>query len=205
MVASGISYTYQTGKKRDIKEIIPQIEEINRQTDRINNIIGQLRSLMRRGEIRAEPCDINEVVEQSLCLLKHRLVAHGINVKTCLTKGLPRFLATLTALEEIIINLLVNAMQALDTIDRPDKEIVLKTHFDGGVVLLVSDNGPGINADVGEKIFEPFISDRPGEDNLGLGLAIVNSLVASYGGTIGYESGEETGTVFIVKFPAGEK
>lgn len=202
MIASGIAYVHKQGKKGDISEIITHVEEVSRQADRIANIVSHLRSFIRKGESRAEKCALNAVVLQAIEVVEKQLDAYGVQLETNLAEPLPPVMASTTSLEGIIINLLVNAMQALDAIPAKEKRIILRTYEDSGVMLEVRDNGPGISPETGAKIFEPFYSTKQAEDNLGLGLAIVHSLVTACSGTIAYESDGSTGTAFFVRFPA---
>ena len=202
LISSGIVYAHKQGRQRDIDEIIANVEEVSRQADRITGIISHLRSFFRKDAKRTEKIDINVAAAQAISVVGKRLAAHGIILETQLGEEPLPILANMTSLEEIVINLLVNAMQALDTIAAKEKRIVLRTvRQDEGVVLSVSDNGPGIDAAIGDKIFEPFYSTKGGEENLGLGLAIVHSLVTACNGSIHYESDGKTGAVFLVMFP----
>lgn len=202
MIASGIAYVHKQGKQGDISEIITHVEEVSRQADRIANIVSHLRSFIRKGESRAEKCALNTAVLQAIEVVGKQLDAHGVQLETNLAEPLPPVMASTTSLEGIIINLLVNAMQALDATPAKEKRIILRTYEDSGVMLEVRDNGPGISPETGAKIFEPFYSTKQAEDNLGLGLAIVHSLVTACSGTIAYESDGSTGTAFFVRLPA---
>ena len=205
MISSGIVYAHRQGRKRDVDEIIANVEEVSRQADRITGIISHLRSFFRKDEQRTEKIDINVAAAQAIRVVGKQLAAHGILLETQLSEAALPIKANLTSLEEIVINLLVNAMQALDTTEFRGKRIVLRTFSqDECVVLSVSNNGPGIDAVIGDKIFEPFYSTKGEEENLGLGLAIVQSLVRAGNGSIRYESDGKTGVEFLVMFPAVE-
>ena len=117
---------------------------------------------------------------------------------------MPLISAVSTALEEVVINLLVNGMQALDGMEKTNKRIVIRTYFQKGICLEIKDNGPGIQPALVKKIFEPFFSTKTGGNNLGLGLAIVSSIVTSYHGRIEAVSDGISGTLFRITFPAVE-
>lgn len=113
--------------------------------------------------------------------------------------------ANMIGLEEVVVNVLVNAIQALDTVDKAEKVICIETfHRDANVVLKISDNGPGIDASIKETLFDSFTSTKQGDDNLGLGLAIVNNIIAAYLGTIEVASSTEAGTTIMIALPAVE-
>ncbi|SDF42465.1 PAS domain S-box protein [Sporomusa acidovorans] len=202
MIASGMVYAYHNGKERPTADIMRNVEEISRQADRINNIIIHMRSFIRRDKSQATYCNVNEAIEQSLAIIGSQLAAHRIRVHKELTDRLPLVYAISTALEELVVNLASNAMQALDSIGRTDKQLAIRTWADKNhVYICVADNGPGIKAAYKTKVFEPFFSTKPGSDNLGLGLSIVQSIVTSCQGTIAIISEENEGAAFLITFP----
>ena len=96
-------------------------------------------------------------------------------------------------------------MQALDTVDQPNKEIRIRTYFSEQVMLEVGDNGPGIDPALENSLFESFTSTKLHGENLGLGLAIVNTIVAAYAGTIQLTHSGAAGAVFTVALPPAPK
>ncbi len=201
VISGGILYLLAQGEKLQAEEFNESIKEISNQTDRISNIIKHLRSFFRRDETHLVPCDINASVEMAFELVGKQIADHGVIGHKDLQKNLPQVMASPTGLEEIIVNLLVNALQALDTVDGIDKTITVRTYFAENVILEVSDNGPGIDPSLKKKIFETFVSTKPQSENLGLGLAIVNNIVHSYFGTIQVSSNERAGATFTVSLP----
>jgi PAS domain S-box-containing protein len=201
VISGGILYLLNQGEKFHAEEFSESIKEISSQTDRITDIIKHLRSFIRRDENQLVPCNINTSVEMALTIVGTQLNAHRVTVQKNLQQNLPPVLAIPTGLEEIIVNLLVNAMQALDTVDKKNKEITICTYFSTKAILEISDNGPGIDPVFGETIFESFISTKLHGENLGLGLAIVNNIVASYLGTVEVTSNDMSGATFTVSLP----
>jgi len=202
VISGGILYLLAQGEKLHAEEFNESIKEISSQTDRISNIIKHLSSFFRRDEKHLVPCDINTSVEMAFELVGKQIADHGVIGHKELQKNLPQVMASPTGLEEIIVNLLVNALQALDTMDRRDKTITVRTYFSENIILEISDNGPGIDPGLEKKIFETFVSTKHQGENLGLGLAIVNNIVHSYLGTIQVSSNEWAGATFTVSLPA---
>ena len=203
IISSGSLLMVEQGKEISSEEFVENLKEISYQTDTISNIISHLRAVIRKDESMVAPCDINVSVNNALGLIGKQLADHGIALCLSLQENLPSVLAISTGLEEVVVNLLVNGMQALDTLDIADKRITIRTSCDDGVAMLeIRDNGPGIRPGLVKRIFEPFYSTKAGGSNLGLGLAIVNSIVASYNGTIKAVSDGTSGTIFQVTFPA---
>ena len=204
IISSGSLFFYEEGKEISAAESAESLREISRQADAISNIISHLRSVIRQDASTIIPCDVNVAVRNALGLVGKQLASHGISVKLLLQDKLPQISAVSTALEEVVINLLVNGMQALDGMEKTNKRIVIRTYFQKGTCLEIKDNGPGIQPALVKKIFEPFFSTKSGGNNLGLGLAIVNSIVASYHGSIEAVSDGVSGTLFRIIFPAVE-
>ena len=202
VISGGILYLLTQGEKLHAEEFAESIKEISSQTDRITNIIKHLRSFIRRDENQLAPCNLNTSVEMALNVVGKQLTAHAVTVRKNLQENLPPVLAVSTGLEEIVVNLLVNAMQALDAVDKTNKVIAIRTYFSTKVFLEISDNGPGIDPTLRETIFESFTSTKLHGDNLGLGLAIVNTIVTSYLGTIEVTSNDISGATFTVSLPA---
>jgi PAS domain S-box-containing protein len=201
IISSGSLLLLEQGKEISAAECAESWTEISRQIDAISNIISHLRSVIRHDESGIEPCCINNAIEESLGLVGKQIASHDIIIEKRLQERLPLISAVSTGLEEVIVNLLVNAMQALDTIEKPNKKIVIRTCLANGVLLEISDNGPGINPAQLEKVFEPFFSTKLGGNNLGLGLAIANSIATSYNGTIEAASDGISGTTIRLAFP----
>ena len=201
VISSGMVYLLGQGEKIEAEEFSESIKEISSQADRITKIIKHLRSFIHRKETQLVPCDVNTAVELALGIVGKQISAHAITVKKELQYNLPPVQATATGLEEIIMNLLVNAMQALDTTDKQGKEITIRTYFSTNVILEISDNGPGVNPALKKTLFETFTSTKLQGENLGLGLAIVKTIVASYSGTIEVVSNDKEGATFTVALP----
>ncbi len=206
VTADGMLYWHNQGKTPTLAKIMENIGKISKQADRIDNIIKHMRFFVRssqRGE--PEPCDINTAVAEALSLIGAQLAAHAIAVRTRLAADLPPVAANNTQLEEVIINLLVNAMQSLDTVDKPGKCVTIVSGWQQGEIFLeISDNGPGISNKIRGKVFEPFFTTKPAGEGMGLGLSIVHSIVASYGGQIIIKGARRNrGAAFRIIFPAG--
>jgi PAS domain S-box-containing protein len=207
VTADGMLYWHNQGKTPALAKIMENIGKISKQADRIDNIIKHMRFFVRssqRGD--PEPCDINTAVEEALSLIGSQLAAHAIDVRKRLAVDLPPVTLNSTQLEEIIINLLVNAMQSLDTVDKPDKAIAIVSGWQKGEVFLeISDNGPGISSKIKGKVFEPFFTTKPAGEGMGLGLSIVHSIVASCGGQIIIKGARQNrGAAFRITIPTGE-
>ncbi|MCL6559438.1 MAG: PAS domain S-box protein, partial [Firmicutes bacterium] len=211
VLADGMLYWYKKGHPLDLGKVIESLQKISAQAGRINEIIKHIRSFARVGDVtELAPCNLNVAVNGAMDILGRQLSAHGIVVRKELTENLPEVLGNASRLEEVVINLLVNAMQALDAVSRAEKEISCVTRpgkirgSKKGVILEISDNGPGISDELKERIFEPFFSTKKTGEGMGLGLSIVQSIVTGYNGQIEVFNNEKGGATFRVELPAIE-
>lgn len=203
VMADGMLYWHRQGKVPSIDNAIQTIREISQEADRIDLIIKHMRAFISSSELSVPvPCDLNKAVEDSLSLIGAQLLSHGIEVRTELVPDLPPVFGAGTQLEQIVINLLVNAIHALDTVDKADKYLSIATgRKRGRVYLAVSDNGPGIPKELKRKIFDPFFTTNTAGTGMGLGLSIIHSIVTSHGGRIRVKDNKPSGgAAFWVEF-----
>lgn len=203
--ADGMLYWYKQGKVPDMGEVMENIQEISKQASRIDDIIKHMRAFICGNHLdHLTPCSVNQAVEQSLLLIGSQLATHDITVEIQLGANLPMIIGNCTQLEQIIINLLVNAMQSLDTVKKDNKEIIIVTGSQGNQVFLnISDNGAGISKELQNKIFDPFVTTKFAGEGMGLGLSIVHAIVISYGGRIKVQDDQSSGGIsFLIEFPA---
>lgn len=185
-----------------MSKVVQCIRDVSGQVDRIDSIVNHLRSFLRTTQmVEYVPCHLNDVVESSLSYVSNQLFVQHIKVKKELALGLPPVNGSFVRFEEVVLNLLMNAMQALEGRDGQVKEIIIRTWADEDVHLTVSDNGPGIAPEICGKIFEPFFSTKKLGDSMGLGLSIVEVIVASCNGSIKAENNTGGGTLIQVSLP----
>ncbi|NPV91986.1 MAG: GHKL domain-containing protein [Firmicutes bacterium] len=205
LTASSILYWHQRRKQMELDQVMDMIQEISNEVDRIEKTITHLKTLVRKPETELELCDLNAAVGRALELVGKQMEAHRVGLTLELEDKGMNVWATMTGLEEITINLLVNAVQALDTVEGPGKEIRVRTRVERkSVVLEVADNGPGVSEEMKQKIFEPFFTTKPAGENTGLGLAIVYTLAANYQGRLEVENTEPRGATFRMVLPLAD-
>lgn len=202
VTADGMLYWYNRGKPFDGNKVMKNLNKISDQAVRIDNIIKHMRLFVRSEcSIELIPCNLNSVLERALDLIGNQILAHRIKVRKVFCDQLPLIKGEDIHLEQIAINLLINAMQALDLVDRKNKEIICTTMIQDQVIMEISDNGPGVSDETKSKIFDPFFSTKPIGKGMGLGLAIVHSKVEAFNGKIFLEKNQQGGATFRVKFP----
>jgi len=191
-------------KKQAISEEILKTlaEEMDAQVDRASRIINHLREFGRKTEITKIPVQVNEAIGGMLTVIGKQLELRQIKVLLELDPELPRILGDKNRLEQVFINLAMNARDALDDQTISDKVFRIHSFFENGWVKIdFSDNGCGIPKEIREKIFEPFFSTKGVGLGTGLGLSISYGIVRDYQGQIQVDSQEGKGTTFTLVFP----
>ncbi len=201
VLAEGMLFWQEGGWDIDSGEAGTAFKNICIQAERINDIIMHMRNLSNVvEETEFYPCNVNEAVSGATKMLKQQLGAQGIRVELELDNRISLVRAQFQRMEEVVINLFINAMHALNERDQSHKLICCATRQAGErVILEVADNGSGISAQVGDQIWEPFFSTRKGGEGMGLGLSIVYSMVSGWGGSINYYNNEWGGATFRIE------
>ncbi len=178
------------------------IEDMEMAAGRISKIVKDLRNFSRRSQVRdTAPIDINAAVAAALRLVQTTMRKSSVELSLELADDLPTIQGNLTAIEHVALNVIINAIQAIDH-DRG--RIFVRTRHnpsEGTVVITVRDNGRGIAPEVVDKLFDPFVTDKQEQGGTGLGLAVSYNLVEAHDGRITFEDAEGGGTVFTLTFP----
>jgi C4-dicarboxylate-specific signal transduction histidine kinase len=171
---------------------------------RAAEIIQRLRTLVKKGESHADLVDLNEVVHEAIRLLGHDAMRRQASIKFEPFPGLPPVLGDRVQLCQVVLNLLMNGLEAVAELAASDRrEIVRTVEFDNGFVeLMVEDSGKGIAEGDLARVFEPFFSTKP--EGLGMGLSISRSIVQAHGGRIWAENNVGSGAVFHCVLPAAQ-
>ncbi|GAB4147637.1 MAG: hypothetical protein Fur0037_15860 [Planctomycetota bacterium] len=174
--------------------------------ERIADIVRDLLQFARDDQDRPQSTSIPEVIERTMRLMGENLKRHGIRFELRLPAQMPQVRARPQQLQQVLLNLLINAKDALvqDPLREPKVITVSAEPMEAqgpGVVLAVRDNGPGIPPDLGNRIFEPFVTTKRAKGGTGLGLSISKSIVEGYGGTIEVSSTPGQHTEFRVWLP----
>jgi two-component system C4-dicarboxylate transport sensor histidine kinase DctB len=182
-------------QRRQLQPAEDNLQEIAGLTDRIGTITDDLKALARKGRGAAQPVVLCDVVTGAVVLLKSRFSGRLEALQIDLPAPDFLVLGDRLRLEQVMINLLQNALEAVE--DRPDGQVRIDTTADDdSVIIVVEDNGPGISPDIFDQLFTPFNSSK--EAGLGLGLVIAKDIVGDYGGRIDAAS-SGTGSRFTIK------
>jgi len=206
------NYLLKKARKREpIDDGILQTmaEEIDSHVDRAAKIINHLREFGRKSDVLKEPVQVNDAMLKAYEMFNQQLKLREINVVRELQEDLPPILADANRLEQVFINLLINARDAIEerreqSADRTmKKEIRLRSYAHEGMVTVeIVDSGIGIREPIRDRIFEPFFTTKKVGQGTGLGLSISYGIVQDYDGIIKVGSGENQGAKFTIQFPA---
>ena len=179
------------------------LQVIHEQAERASRIVRNLLTFARKGSAEYIPVDLNDVIRRTLSLTGYDLKLKDITVERELSGALPEVFGDRHGLQQVVLNLVTNAAQAVaeNPRERP-REITVSTWFDGQVHLRVADTGPGIPDEIVQSVFTPFFTTKEPGKGTGLGLSITYSIVESHGGHITIEPPRATGgAAFRVDLP----
>jgi histidine kinase len=185
-------------------------DEMDSQVDRASLIINHLRQFGRKTDIRKMHVQLNDCIRGTFTVLGRQLEVHGVKVELHLDEELPSIRGDSNRLEQVFLNLIMNARDAMDEKEDlkgkgVEKVLEISSFRENDeVVVTISDTGLGMSEEVKEKIFEPFFTTKPVGKGTGLGLSISFGIIRDYDGNIDLESVEGQGTTFRIRFPAAE-
>ena len=183
-------------------EIQQVLEDIRIDGLRASEVISRLRALLHRREIRSERVDANRVVDETIALLRGEAARRGVRIVTMPDPALPVMMGDPVQFQQVILNFIVNAMDAMADMPAEARVIHVRTAADaGGVLVQVDDAGPGIAPANLPRVFESFFTTK--ESGLGLGLSIVRTIVEAHSGRVSAENLPGGGARFSVWLPAG--
>jgi PAS domain S-box-containing protein len=185
----------------NLEEVGQALDRIVKETHRAGNVIGRIRELIKKAPTRDDRVDINDAILEVIELTRGEAVKNRASVRTALGEGLPLVQGDRVRLQQVILNLIVNALQAISAAEEGPRELLI-TSAPGerqGVLVAVKDSGPGVaSADVAQ-LFTPFYSTKPG--GLGMGLSICRSIVEAHGGRIWVTPNLLQGAIFQFTVP----
>jgi len=186
----------------DIEEVQGALREIAGQAIRAGEIIRRLRGLARAEDLRRAPADLNGVIRELTDLVQTDARAHGVAYRLDLAPGLPKVTVDRGQIQQVVLNLVRNALEALalGQVDASEVSVRTRLTHEGEVELCVCDNGPGVAEKILDRMFDPFCSTKPA--GTGLGLAISRTIVRMHEGTLRYMPNSPTGACFALRLSA---
>jgi signal transduction histidine kinase len=184
-----------------LAEVAEILEDIQQDDKRASEVISRIRKMLRKTDVEAGALDLNEAVGETLKLLAFDASAHDMSVKTELEPGLAKVWADGVQVQQVLLNLALNAMEAMHDQRKESRQLTIRSRQANAKEAEVSvvDSGVGIPADMLPRIFDPFVTSKPG--GMGLGLSISRTIVEAYGGRMSAENLPSGGAVFHFTLP----
>jgi C4-dicarboxylate-specific signal transduction histidine kinase len=187
----------------NLDEARQAVRRIVRDGNRASDVIARIRALLKKGDSARGPLNINETVGQIVALAQAEMFRRNVVLQTDLATGLPRIMADHVQLQQVLLNLITNALDALSAVtDRP-RVLEIRTESAGpsSVRVAVRDTGIGFDPEQAERLFEAFFTSKP--NGLGMGLSISRSIVEAHGGRLWATPNDGPGVTFQFTLPAG--
>jgi PAS domain S-box-containing protein len=184
----------------DLDEVRQALTEIIRDANRATDVMGSLRGLMKKSEPQMMALDVNEAIEKTLALSHNELRSHQVAVRAQLGAGLPSVLGDPIQIEQVVLNLVINAIEAMSGV-AGRRELLVRSEIDvaGDISVTVQDSGVGLEPGAAERIFDTFYSTKP--SGMGMGLSICRSIVEAHGGRLWAEPGSLPGALLRFTLP----
>jgi two-component system sensor kinase FixL len=180
------------------------IAEVVQQAERAGNVLDRLREFVRGGEGQRAPIALEPVIDAAIGFTRIEATQQGVEIEARINPGLPAVLADRIQLEQVLLNLLRNAMDAMEAANTEQRSIVVEARHRRrhSVEISVADSGPGVAAEVTDTIFEPFVTTKA--LGMGMGLSISRSIVESHGGRLLLAQSVGSGAIFAFDLPTAD-
>ena len=183
------------GEPINMEKAAATAEKIVQESTRASSVVSRVRALFRKDTQVREPADMNRLIQDLVRLLRDEAIRREITIRLDLARDLPRLNMDQIQIQQVLRNLVMNAMEAMDQTALPrDINIRSGNHGAGAIQITVEDRGPGVAAEIALRIFEPFFSTKP--EGTGMGLAICRSIVEAHDGRLWVEHPPQGGAVF---------
>jgi signal transduction histidine kinase len=190
----------------NLNEAREAISCVVRDVDRAKDIVGRMRDHIKKAPPRREPFDLNEAVSEVIVMVRSAIAKNQIALSTRLVDGLVPVPGDRVQVQQVVMNLILNAVEAMSSDEKAIRELSIRTEqspADGGVLVEVRDSGPGIDPRNFERVFEPFYTTKT--SGVGMGLSICRSIITAHGGQLWTEANDPRGAVFQFILPAGQE
>ncbi|MBV8754768.1 MAG: GAF domain-containing protein [Hyphomicrobiales bacterium] len=186
----------------DLQEVREALVAAAKDTDRVGAIVSRMRALMQKASPRSDRVDMNEALQEVIELTRGEALKNGASVKTQFAKGLPIITGDRVQLQQVVLNLILNAVQAMAAVSDRARQVVITTRQIelNNLYVGVQDTGSGLSPETLSRLFEPFYTTKP--NGMGMGLTICRSIVESHGGRLWASACQPHGALFQFAIPA---
>ncbi|WP_316977369.1 PAS domain S-box protein [Shumkonia mesophila] len=188
----------------DMESLVMALEKLSEQAERAGNVIRRIRWFVQKNAPQATAIDLNQTICEATELFNDDTLRHQVLLELDLGPALPPVLADGIQIQQVVINLARNAMEAMESCAPDGRKLAIRTAVRPGsrVEVTVADTGPGLPPEIRDDLFEPFVTTKP--DGMGIGLSICRSIVAAHGGNLTAESADGVGTTFRFTLPLAD-
>ena len=185
----------------DLVEVRQGLDSIVKDANRAGEVIGRIRELIKKAPQRKDRVDINDAITDVIALTHSELVSNGVSLHTRFAPGMAPIYGDRVQLQQVILNLIVNAIEAMSGMSAGARELWISTEIDGsnGALVAVRDSGPGLDPAALERLFDAFYTTKTG--GMGMGLSICRSIIEAHGGRIWAEANTPQGATFQFSLP----
>ncbi len=189
----------------NLSEVKEALGCVVRDADRAKDIVGRIRSQIKRAPPQKERFDLHEAINEVIVMVRSAIAKDAISVNTRLMDGLVPVQGDRVQLQQVLVNLILNAVEAMSSVEDGARELSIRTEQSqtGGVLVAVHDSGPGIDSVNLERVFEPFYTTKT--NGIGMGLSICQTIIHGHGGRLSVRANEPRGTVFQFTLPAAQQ
>jgi signal transduction histidine kinase len=185
----------------DLQEVREALACAAKETDRVGVVVGRIRALMQKAPTRIDSINVNEAVREVIELTYGEAQKNRVSVRTQLADGLPFIQGDAVQLQQVVLNLILNAVQAMGAVTDGTREVLITTSQTASEVCLgVQDTGRGLSSESLPRLFEPFYTTKP--EGMGMGLSICRSIIEAHGGRLWATPCEPHGALFQFTIPA---
>src|SRR5712691_260738 len=180
----------------DLEEVRNAFDHVIRAGNRAGEVVDRIRALIKKVPARNASLDMNETILETIALTSNEMLRHRVLLQTELADGLPRIWGDRVQLQQVILNLIMNAIEAMSEVSEGSRELVIRTSMNApdGVIVAVRDSGPGLNPESLDHLFDPFYTTKPA--GMGMGLSICRSITEAHGGRLWATANSPRGAVF---------
>jgi PAS domain S-box-containing protein len=189
----------------NLNEVREALDCVVRDADRAKDIVGRIRSQIKRAPPRKERFDLNEAIDEVIVMVRSAIAKDAISVSTRLMNGLLPVRGDRVQLQQVLVNLILNAVEAMSSVEDGTRELSIRTEQSqtGGILVAVHDSGPGIDPVNLDRVFEPFYTTKT--SGVGMGLSICQTIIHGHRGRLWMRANDPRGAVFQFTLPAAQQ
>jgi C4-dicarboxylate-specific signal transduction histidine kinase len=191
---------YLSAEPPNFREVDDALSLIVKEGNRAGEVVDRIRALIKKAPARKDAVEINDAILEVIALTHTEAARNNVSVRTQLAEDLPHVQGDRVQLQQVLLNLFINAIEAMCDVGEEERELLISTGNEpDGVLVEVRDTGPGLSPESLSRLFEPFYTTKP--EGMGMGLSICRSIIEAHGGRLWAIPCEPHGALFQVTIP----